>query len=542
MKLRFCFRAAAAALLSSFALGQCGEWAADWCPTARVIPGTPGVYEILMDVSTATGVETHCGITVGHTVYFTITPTINGTLTFSTCHWNTTYDTVVEAYSGGDGQCEWMTSIQCVDDSPGADCGNGCSGASSLLTFPVSAGVKYTFCVGSYGNNQAGCTLCLGVVVTLCNNDTTPPVTQITYPDGLECVCDFVDVLGNVYDPDGTLRGYTLEYAPASGGGWTTIATGTSPVYNGLLGSWLTYGLPGGYYLLRLTAENICGEVSSTVVLPYVNNGFADLTVRSPRPGDILGGSVCVDGTAWDHCGPGWLMIEHRPLGGDYDPFDVIYAPFILYDPLGEWDSRAVVDGSYEIRTTAGDMCGYYDDDTRVVTIDNTAPVAYISDPLECATVFGLVTVRGTVIDTHLDSWTLYFAGGDYSYWVPISSGTWQVNNGVLGYWNTTELQRCAYALRLVVSDRAVLNCNGALHNQAEYVVTVSTIGVRGDMNCDESVNGFDVDPFVLALTDPEEYIEQYFFCDIDHGDVNEDGSINGFDVDPFVDILTGGG
>ncbi|MCG3125355.1 MAG: hypothetical protein CHACPFDD_00173 [Phycisphaerae bacterium] len=61
-----------------------------------------------------------------------------------------------------------------------------------------------------------------------------------------------------------------------------------------------------------------------------------------------------------------------------------------------------------------------------------------------------------------------------------------------------------------------------------------------GDMNCDGSVNGFDVDGFVLALSDPVEYDVQYPDCDISHGDVDGDGSINGFDVDGFVALLGG--
>ncbi|MCG3128579.1 MAG: hypothetical protein CHACPFDD_03468 [Phycisphaerae bacterium] len=65
----------------------------------------------------------------------------------------------------------------------------------------------------------------------------------------------------------------------------------------------------------------------------------------------------------------------------------------------------------------------------------------------------------------------------------------------------------------------------------------------RGDMNGDGSINGFDIDPFVLALTDPD---GKYYalFPEIDPnvvGDVNYDGSFNGFDIDRFVEMLTGG-
>ncbi len=61
-----------------------------------------------------------------------------------------------------------------------------------------------------------------------------------------------------------------------------------------------------------------------------------------------------------------------------------------------------------------------------------------------------------------------------------------------------------------------------------------------GDMNCDGSVNGFDIDPFTLALSDPAGYAAAYPACDINNGDVNVDGSVNGFDIDPFVGLLGG--
>ena len=65
-----------------------------------------------------------------------------------------------------------------------------------------------------------------------------------------------------------------------------------------------------------------------------------------------------------------------------------------------------------------------------------------------------------------------------------------------------------------------------------------------GDLNCDGSVNGLDIDPFVLVLTStpPEypEYYAQHPDCDPLLADCNTDGSINGLDIDPFVAILTG--
>ncbi len=60
-----------------------------------------------------------------------------------------------------------------------------------------------------------------------------------------------------------------------------------------------------------------------------------------------------------------------------------------------------------------------------------------------------------------------------------------------------------------------------------------------GDMNGDERVNAFDIDPFVMALADREAYYQLYPELDPDVvGDINYDGYLNAFDIDPFVALL----
>ncbi len=66
-----------------------------------------------------------------------------------------------------------------------------------------------------------------------------------------------------------------------------------------------------------------------------------------------------------------------------------------------------------------------------------------------------------------------------------------------------------------------------------------ATSFAAGDLNCDGAVNAFDIDAFVLALTDPAAYAVAYPDCDIRLADLNADGTINVFDIDPFVDALT---
>jgi hypothetical protein len=62
-----------------------------------------------------------------------------------------------------------------------------------------------------------------------------------------------------------------------------------------------------------------------------------------------------------------------------------------------------------------------------------------------------------------------------------------------------------------------------------------------GDLNCDGAINTFDIDPFVLALTDPAAYAGEFPLCSYLLADINGDSSVNAFDIDLFVLVLTGG-
>ncbi len=65
--------------------------------------------------------------------------------------------------------------------------------------------------------------------------------------------------------------------------------------------------------------------------------------------------------------------------------------------------------------------------------------------------------------------------------------------------------------------------------------------GLVGDLNCDGTVDFFDIDPFVLAVTDPAGYAAEYPDCNFMLADCNGDGAVDFFDIDPFVALVTGG-
>ncbi|MGD8450810.1 MAG: hypothetical protein PVJ57_03230 [Phycisphaerae bacterium] len=64
--------------------------------------------------------------------------------------------------------------------------------------------------------------------------------------------------------------------------------------------------------------------------------------------------------------------------------------------------------------------------------------------------------------------------------------------------------------------------------------------GQVGDVNCDGTVDNFDIAAFVLALTNPSAYEARYPDCDRMLADINQDGLVDNFDISAFIDLLTG--
>ncbi len=61
----------------------------------------------------------------------------------------------------------------------------------------------------------------------------------------------------------------------------------------------------------------------------------------------------------------------------------------------------------------------------------------------------------------------------------------------------------------------------------------------KGDLNCDSHVDFGDINPFVLALSNPAGYAVQFPKCDIMLGDINADGRVDFGDINPFVRLMT---
>ncbi len=493
---------------TSTAWAQCtGEPPSDSRCSARVIPGAPGVYDVVMDLTAATqDLAPACGTNVGNDVWFEVTPTVSGPLTFTTCRPATSFDTVVQVWRNI-GDCELPVSLDelCVDDSPSALCTNACAGVprASTVTFSAQAATSYYFQVGAWDQNSAGCDLCLGVRVKICGADVTPPVATISSPIDRQCYCGADQITGTVMDFESGLDRWALEFRAANGFTWTRVQNGTSSIANGVLGNLGPFGLSEGAYHLRLTATNGCGAVDADNVVLFTDSGFDVVDFQSPMHGAVVGGRVCPRGTianadCFDH-----YTVTYRPSGtGNLQPVDTLtptYTTQVTNNTLATWNTTdlALPDGDYDLSVQGETKCGAMTSVLHGVTVDNTPPLGQIVSPHECAYVEGMVDVIGTALDANLSHWVLQYTGGGQSGWVTIRSDTVSVNSASLGNWDTSLLRPCAYTLRLVVFDKATVNCQSSPGHRVEFTRSVN-VGFCGDFDVDDDgdVDLFDYSAF----------------------------------------------
>ncbi|MFG0286353.1 MAG: hypothetical protein ACF8R7_18215 [Phycisphaerales bacterium JB039] len=314
--------------------------------------------------------------------------------------------------------------------------------------------------------------------------DDSAPEVAITDPGAFECGCNPMQIRGTVRDTESAITSWTLEYARSASGPWTLIDSGSGSIApGGLITTWDATGLQG-YHLLRLTATNGVDMTSVVTTAVWVDTAFQNLDLRSPGHGGIYGGSICFDGTAWDHC-PDYYRVDYRPAGsGSYVPVDPAHATYpgtVINDPLATWASAAAADGKYEVRLRGVDSCGNTLDDVHTIIVDNTPPIADITSPEPCVYVCNKVVIRGTAADLNLRSWSVQYTGGDEHGWRTIATGSTSVVDDVLAEWDVSRLRPCAYTIRLVVTDDAIIDCGPYTHDVRDHV----SIHVGAYADCD---------------------------------------------------------
>ena len=91
-------------------------------------------------------------------------------------------------------------------------------------------------------------------------------------------------------------------------------------------------------------------------------------------------------------------------------------------------------------------------------------------------------------------------------------------------------------SLALLPSGDPAISYYDETHGDLKYA---ERLAAAGDLNCDGSVNFFDIDAFVLALNDEAQFDIDYPDCNHLLADCNDDGSVDFFDIEPFVALIT---
>lgn len=137
------------------------------------------------------------------------------------------------------------------------------------------------------------------------------------------------------------------------------------------------------------------------------------------------------------------------------------------------------------------------------------------------------------------------FSSDNGATWVPVE----QVSD--LGGWVKREIAvqdyvplTAQFRVRFSISDTPNNSVTeAAVDDVLIYDLSCHAPPLPGDLNCDDAVNAFDIDPFILVLTgDPTcaAYYAAFPNCDHQRADCNGDGEVNVFDIDAFVTLLMG--
>ena len=94
--------------------------------------------------------------------------------------------------------------------------------------------------------------------------DVNQPVVSIAEPIVDATLTEVTDITGSVSDPDGNLTSWTLVARSLETNQAFDIASGTSPVSNGVLGRLDTTSIANGWYSLELSATDTGGNSAST--------------------------------------------------------------------------------------------------------------------------------------------------------------------------------------------------------------------------------------------------------------------------------------
>ncbi|MBN2446603.1 MAG: hypothetical protein JXO22_07755 [Phycisphaerae bacterium] len=267
--------------------------------------------------------------------------------------------------------------------------------------------------------------------------------------------------------------------------------------------------LAGGQSLWR-TNNAQAGTVSWSRIKDPGSTNISAIAV-APGNSDIIwvgynDGQVCrtANGTA---ASPTWIDVDDN---GGTDPLPDRYVTRILIDP-DDHDMVYVCLGGFDPDNVQRTLDG----GNTWLDVTGTAPAALPDCP-----------VNG--IARHPDHADWLYVATELGIFASEDGGaTWSTNNQGPANVSVDEI--------VFMHDSTTLLA--ATHGRGIFTADVSH--ATGDTNCDGAVDVFDIDSFILAITNPAAYAAMYPACDMGVADCNGDGAVDVFDIDAFVDRVT---
>lgn len=196
-----------------------------------------------------------------------------------------------------------------VDGVPLALDGNG----MATQTFDAVAQINLVATATDATGNTGEANLVLSVIDP---SDVAGPFVEIASPVDGQMIEALTDVIGTVTDDN--LLFYTLEVAPVRGGEFREIARGSTAVTNDVLGAFDATALRNNSYVLRLTAQDAGGNISTArrvvnvtgdLKIGHLSLAFRDLVINtSGIPLTVTRTYNSLDASVQGDYGFGWRM------------------------------------------------------------------------------------------------------------------------------------------------------------------------------------------------------------------------------------------
>ena len=181
--------------------------------------------------------------------------------------------------------------------------------------------------------------------------------------------------------------------------------------------------------------------------------------ITSPATGEYIKGSREIRGSA-----NGWSFNRYLLEAIKTDSLITIESSASPVDGavLGTWDTSSL-NGEYTIRLKSFTTEGPSLETSIAVVVDNTAPEASLTAPVDGAAVLGKVILAGKARDQNIDRYTMeYGEGNNPSVFQNIGTDYVSVDGGTLGTWETSGLAG-TYTIRLTAYDKAGTSATAAV-------------------------------------------------------------------------------